>query len=88
LTPADEQPGLRWLQGFRRRCDVVAVTDAVLARACRPFPVEPIRTLDSVHLATAETLGEPPQVITVVTRDSRVIDSARALGDAVEWPGR
>ena len=84
LTPADERAGLRWLQGFRRRCDVVAVTDAVLARACRPFPVEPIRTLDAVHLATAELLGEPPQLITVVTRDSRVIDNARALGYAVE----
>ena len=84
LTPADERAGLRWLQGFRRRCDVVAVTDAVLARACRPFPVEPIRTLDAVHLATAELLGEAPQLITVVTRDSRVIDNARALGYAVE----
>lgn len=84
LTPADERAGLRWLQRFRRRCDVVAVTDAVLARACRPFPVEPIRTLDAVHLATAELLGEPPQLITVVTRDSRVIDNARALGYAVE----
>ena len=84
LTAADERAGLRWLQGFRRRCDVVAVTDAVLARAGRPFPVEPIRTLDAVHLATAELLGEPPQLITVVTRDARVIDNARALGYVVE----
>jgi hypothetical protein len=84
LTPADERAGLRWLQRFRRRCDVVAVTDAVLARAGRPFPVEPIRTLDAVHLATAELLGEPPQLITVVTRDSCVIDNARTLGYAVE----
>jgi hypothetical protein len=84
LTPADERAGLRWLQGFRRRCDVVAVTDAVLARACRPFPVEPIRTLDAGHLATAELLGESPQLISVVTGDSRVIDNARALGYAVE----
>jgi predicted nucleic acid-binding protein len=84
LTPADERAGLRWLQGFRRRCDVVAVTDAVLARACRPFPVEPIRTLDAVHLATAELLGEPPQLVTVVTRDARVIDTARALGYVVD----
>lgn len=84
LTPAEERAGLRWLQGFRRRCDVVAVTDAVLARACRPFPVEPIRTLAAVHLATAELLGESPQLITVVTRDVRVIDNARALGYAVE----
>ncbi len=84
LTPADERAGLRWLQAFRRRCDVVAITDTVLARAGRPFPVEPIRTLDALHLATAELLGEPPQLVTIVTRDSRVIDNARALGYVVE----
>jgi predicted nucleic acid-binding protein len=84
LTPADERTGLRWLQAFRRRCDVVAITDAVLARAGRPFPVEPIRTLDALHLATAELLGEPPQLVTIVTRDSRVADNARALGYMVE----
>jgi uncharacterized protein len=84
LTPAEERAGLRWLQAFRRRCDVVAITDAVLARAGRPFPVEPIRTLDALHLATAELLGEPPQLVTIVTRDSRVIDNARALGYVVE----
>lgn len=84
LTPAEERAGLRWLQAFRRRCDVVTVTDAVLARAGRPFPVEPIRTVDAVHLATAELLGEPPQLVSIVTRDSRVIDNARALGYAVE----
>ena len=84
LTPADERAGLRWLRAFRRRCDVVAITDAVLARAGRPFPVEPIRTLDALHLATAELLGEPPQLVTILTRDSRVIDNARALGYVVE----
>lgn len=84
LTPPDERAALRWLQAFRRRCDVVSVTDTVLARAGRPFPVEPIRTLDAVHLATAELLGDPPQLITIVTRDVRVSDNARALGYVVE----
>ncbi|PYR59634.1 MAG: hypothetical protein DMF91_14320 [Acidobacteria bacterium] len=84
LTPAEERAAVRALQVFERRCDVVAVTDAVLARAGRPFPVEPIRTLDAVHLATAELLGEPPQLVTIVTRDTRVRDNARALGYAVE----
>jgi hypothetical protein len=59
---------------------VVPVTDAVLVRAGRPFPVEPIRTLDALHLATAEFLGAPPQMVTVITRDARVGENARALG--------
>ena len=84
LSPEQERAAVRGLRVFSRRCFVVAVTDTVLARVGRPFPVEPIRTLDAVHLATAELLGEPPQLVTIVTRDARVRDNARALGFAVE----
>ena len=84
LNPAEERAAIRGLQVFERRCYVVAVTEAVLARVGRPFPVEPIRTLDAVHLATAEELGEAPQLVTIVTRDVRVGDNARALGYGVE----
>ena len=63
---------------------MVAVTADTLARVGRPFPVEPIRTLDAIHLATAEVLGESPQLVTIVTRDARVRVNARALGYAVE----
>lgn len=84
LTPTQERAAIRGLRVFARRCFVVAVTDAVIARVGRPFPVEPIRTLDAVHLATAELLGEPPQLVAIVTRDSRVRDNAQALGYAVQ----
>lgn len=84
LAPAQERAAVRGLRVFARRCFVVAVTDTVLAPAGRPFPVEPVRTLDAVHLATAELLGEPPQLVTIVTRDARVRDNARVLGYAVE----
>jgi hypothetical protein len=62
----------------------VAVTDDLLARVGRPFPIEPVRTLDAVHLATAEMLGEPPSLVTVVTRDVRVRLNAESLGFQVE----
>ena len=84
LTADQAQAAVRTLQSFERRCDVVAVTDAVVTRAGRPFPVEPVRTLDAIHLATAEILGEPPQLMTILTRDIRVRENARALGYAVE----
>jgi predicted nucleic acid-binding protein len=84
LTADEERAAVRALQRFERRSFVVAVTDSVLARVRRPFPVEPIRTLDAVHLATAELLGEPPPLVTIVTRDARVRDNAEALGYAVE----
>jgi predicted nucleic acid-binding protein len=84
LTADEEREAVRALRRFERRVYLVAVTDAVLARVRRPFPVERIRTLDALHLATAELLGEPPQLVTVVTRDAHVRDNARALGYAVE----
>jgi predicted nucleic acid-binding protein len=46
--------------------------------------VEPLRTLDAIHIATAESLGEPPQLMAIVTRDLRVRENATALGYAVE----
>jgi predicted nucleic acid-binding protein len=84
LTAEQERAAVRALRRFEGRCYVVAVTDAVLARVRRPFPVEPVRTLDAVHLATVEFLGEPPPLTTIVSRDARVRGNAAALGYAVE----
>ena len=80
LTRAKERAAILALQTFERRCSVIAVSDAILSRAGRPFPVEPVRTLDAVHLATAEALGEAPQLTTLLTRDRRVRENAEALG--------
>lgn len=82
LTAEQERRAIRALRTFARRCDLVAVTDAVLERAGRPFPVELIRTLDAIHLATADALGDAPQFMTVVTRDLCVRENAQALGFA------
>ena len=84
ISAEDERATLRWLRAFRRSCDVMSVTESVLVRAGRPYPREPIRTLDAIHLATAAEIGEPPQMITIVTRDERVRSNAQALGHPVE----
>ena len=84
LTVEAERAAIRALRRFERRCDVVAVSDDVLTRVKRPFPVEPVRTLDAVHLATAEWLDEPPPLMIIVSRDNRVRDNAKALGYSVE----
>ena len=83
ITPAQERAALRELRTLEAHSSVLAVTGDVLTRAGRPFPVEPIRTLDAIHLATIESLGESPQLVTVVTRDVRVARNARALGYSV-----
>jgi predicted nucleic acid-binding protein len=84
LTTEEERAAVRALRTFARRCFILEVDRAVLDRVRRPFPIEPIRTLDAVHLATAELLGEPPPLVAVVTRDDRVRRNAEALGYAVE----
>ena len=84
LTAEDEKAAVRALRTFERRCFVLDVSQAVLDRVRRPFPVEPLRTLDAIHLATAELLGEPPQLVTIVTRDERVRANARPLGYGIE----
>ena len=71
---------LRTVQGS---CSVVGISEEILARAGNPFPVEPVRTLDAIHLASIELLGGSPQLITVFTRDARVRANAVALGCAV-----
>jgi hypothetical protein len=83
LTQDQELRAIRGLRTFARRCELVAVTNEILDRAGRPFPIEPVRTLDAIHLASVEVLGEPPQLVTVVTRDGRVGDNARAMGHSV-----
>jgi predicted nucleic acid-binding protein len=84
LTAEEERAAVRALRTFERRSFILDVDRAVLDRVRRAFPVEPIRTLDAVHLATAERLGEPPPLVTIVTRDSRVRTNAEALGYLVE----
>lgn len=82
LTAMQERRAIRALQTFATRCDIVSIVESILERAGRPFPVEPIRTWDAIHLATAEFLGGPPQLVTILTRDQRVRDNALALGFA------
>jgi predicted nucleic acid-binding protein len=84
LTADQQRAAVRAIRTFERRCFVLDVDRAVLNRVRRPFPVEPIRTLDAVHLATVELLGEVLPLVTFVTRDDRVRKNAEALGYTVE----
>lgn len=55
---------------------------ARLTRALEPFPV-PVRTLDSLHLATVEHLRQRQAEVTLASFDRRMIAAARALGIAL-----
>lgn len=52
----------------------------VLERARRPFPAEPIRTLDAIHLATALLARSLMPDLAVLSLDERIRGSAAQMG--------
>jgi predicted nucleic acid-binding protein len=58
----------------------LALADAACERAERAFPVEPVRTLDALHLASALMAVELYPHLAVLTLDERVTTNASALG--------
>jgi hypothetical protein len=57
---------------------LVEMSPLVLARALEAFPV-PLRTLDTLHLATVEYLRDLGEEIALASFDSRLLAAARAL---------
>lgn len=70
-----------WLRSFLATCELLELEQDVLDRAEQPFPVEPIRTLDALHVSSAvlfeQRVGEPLAVLSV---DNRVRQNVDALG--------
>jgi predicted nucleic acid-binding protein len=54
--------------------------ETVVERARRPFPVEPIRTLDALHLASALVARSVAPGLRLLTLDQRVRENAERLG--------
>ncbi len=56
------------------------VDEEVVERARRPFPIEPVRALDALHLATALVARAQAPNLRVLTRDQRIRENAERLG--------
>ena len=54
--------------------------EEVIERARRPFPVEPIRTLDALHVSTALLVRSLVPDLRLLALDQRVRDNGAALG--------
>lgn len=65
------------------RIDLVRVSDTILRVAGNLTPEE-LRTLDAIHLATAQQLGD--DLARLVTYDARMADAANHLGFDVAAP--
>lgn len=63
------------------RIAFLELTPSVLARALEPFPV-PVRTLDALHLASADFMRRQAKELRIATYDTRMVEAARRLGIA------
>lgn len=76
----DELAALRLLDQAVATWTVLEMSGRVLTRARGTFPVEPVRTLDALHLATAMVFREALPDLVVVSLDDRIRANAEALG--------
>ncbi|HEY2731401.1 MAG TPA: PIN domain-containing protein [Polyangia bacterium] len=61
---------------------ILELTPTVLTRALEPFPV-PVRTLDALHLASADFLRGQRQTVEIASYDDRMSAAARKMGFAI-----
>ena len=67
------------------RIAFVELARPVLARATESFPIA-VRTLDALHLASAEFLHSQGQKVTLASYDSRMLKAAHLMGLAIVEP--
>jgi predicted nucleic acid-binding protein len=68
------------LLALTARWDVITLGREVLDRAGQPFPDEPVRTLDAIHIASALVVRPFLPDLAVVSLDDRVRRVALSLG--------
>jgi predicted nucleic acid-binding protein len=60
--------------------NVLEITPDIRIRAGEPFPVEPVRTLDAIHLATALRFAKALPALSLLTFDVRILSNLEPLG--------
>jgi len=80
LSALPNSPAQRRLDAFQLRWEHVPVQNKLLLQVGQAFPVEPVRTLDAIHLVTALALRPALPGLTVVSLDRRVRENAAVLG--------
>jgi predicted nucleic acid-binding protein len=82
LLPAGDEAVARG-RSVLQRLDLVRVNDRVLNAAGVLHP-HGLRSLDAIHLATAQQLG--PELTALVTYDVRMVAAAKQLGHRIVQP--
>jgi predicted nucleic acid-binding protein len=68
------------LAAVSTRWTLLALEEEISERARRPFPIEPVRTLDAIHLASALAARKAVSDVAVLSLDDRIRKTAGRLG--------
>jgi predicted nucleic acid-binding protein len=83
LTAGQAQILRGMLARSRARWILMEISEEVRTRAGRPFPVEPVRTLDAIHLASALMFMRISPDLQLLSYDERILKNALPLGIAI-----
>jgi hypothetical protein len=83
LTAAEVADRHAYLVAAAAHWHLLRISPDVVERARQPFPGEPIRTLDAIHLASALLARSTAPGLDVLSLDDRIRKSARLLGIGV-----
>lgn len=80
ISAAGEQELLGLLEEYAREWNIREISPTIQTRAGERFPVEPVRSLDAIHLATILELIQVYPDLRVLSFDDRVLDNLTPLG--------
>lgn len=80
LTEAEAADRRAYLTTAAAHWNVLRLSGVIVDRARQPFPAEPIRTLDAIHLASALAARAAVASLDVLSLDDRVRKTAKRLG--------
>jgi predicted nucleic acid-binding protein len=80
LREADAGERQARLNAVSARWALLTLDEEIIERARRPFPLEPIRTLDAIHVASALIARRALPDVAVLSLDDRVRQAATRLG--------
>lgn len=80
LTEADAADRRAYLAAAAAHWHVLRIGPEIVERARKPFPGDPIRTLDAIHLASALVARSTIPGLELLSLDDRIRKTARRLG--------
>jgi predicted nucleic acid-binding protein len=80
ITAKNADSRRKRLRDTSARWYVMRVSGDIIDRARQPFPIEPIRTLDALHVATALVARAAVLDLEILSLDSRIRAVAQELG--------